>query len=125
MNLQNWVEQARAHWKEFRPNLYRDLKASGQLEAKLQEAAERTFQEMGELRQMGYSEQESWEVVRQSYLFPPEDGANPPHDSPFWKPTSTPLTDLIHDAIKSGAREVDIPSPSMTLRDLTNALKGK
>jgi hypothetical protein len=65
MNLQNWIDQARRHWEEFRPTLYRDLKASGRLDAALRDAADRTHQEMSDLRGHGYTEQEAWEMVRE------------------------------------------------------------
>lgn len=125
--LQNWVNQARAHWKEFRPRLYRDLKASGKLEAALKEAAERTFAEMGQHRAMGYSEQEAWEIVRENYLFPPEEGSNPQRrDSPLWRPSEPDATDFLYAAIKSGARTVEMPHPgTFTTADLKKAFKGE
>ena len=73
MNLQNWVSQARDHWKEFQPTRYKRRKADGQLEAELQLAAELTYQEMSELENQGYNEHEAWEMVRQTYLFPAEE----------------------------------------------------
>ncbi len=42
MNLQNWVEQARAHWKEFRPDMFKELEDAGMLEHELQTAATMT-----------------------------------------------------------------------------------
>ena len=73
MNLQNWVNDARKHWKEFSPKLYRSLQQSGQLEQRLQEAAEQSNREMNNLRQAGFNEQEAWEQVRERYLFTPEE----------------------------------------------------
>jgi hypothetical protein len=51
--------------------------------------------------------------VRERYLFPPEPNslyAMTMRDSPEWKP-SAPATasDLLHAAMKSGAREIPIP----------------
>ena len=84
--IETWKEQARRHWKEFRPSLYRDLIKNGRLDEALTDAAERTYREMTELQKMGYQEHEAWEVVRESYLFTPEEGTTLSHsDSPFWK----------------------------------------
>jgi hypothetical protein len=46
-------------------------------------------------------EQGAWEIVRESYLFPPEERKNPRQPAP--------LTELLHAAIKSGARTMEIP----------------
>ena len=84
--IETWKEQARRHWKEFRPSLYRGLIKNGRLDEVLTDAAERTYLEMSELQKMGYQEHEAWEVVRESYLFLPEEGEPLVHsDSPFWK----------------------------------------
>lgn len=75
MNLENWKNQARAHWKEFQPTRFKELVKAGKLPEALTEAAERTFQEMGELQQAGFQHHEAWEMVREKYLFPPEEPA--------------------------------------------------
>jgi hypothetical protein len=125
MNLQNWIDQARRHWEEFRPTLYRDLKTSGKLDAALRDAADRTDREMNDLREHGYTEQEAWEMVRERYLFPPEQGDISAND--LLTPTSesgSTLTDLLHAAIKSGAREIVIPRPGIsTAAEFKKALK--
>ena len=85
LTLLNWREQARAHWREFRPSLYRDLKRTGKLERALTKAAEQTQIEMKQLEGMGFYTHEAWEIVRESYLFPPEEGKPWAHsDSPLW-----------------------------------------
>ena len=71
MNLKHWISQARAHWKEHRPTYYRELNRTGKLGEALKEAAEATHREMSELEAAGYSNQEAWEMVRETYLFPP------------------------------------------------------
>ena len=59
---------------------------NGRLDEALTDAAERTYREMTELQRMGYQEHEAWEVVRESYLFTPEEGKQVTHSaSPFWK----------------------------------------
>jgi len=77
VNLQNWVRQAREHWEEFQPTRYRELVKSGELEAALQDAAERTYREVTELEDQGLDPQDAWEIVRERYLFVPEEGKNP------------------------------------------------
>ena len=65
----------------------RDLKRSGQLEAALTDAAQRTQREMAQLEGAGFYAHEAWEIVRESYLFPPEEGKAWVHgDSPLYKP---------------------------------------
>lgn len=126
MYLQNWVDQARKHMRENRPTLYSDLQASGKLEAHLQDAATRTDQEMSELREMGYNEQEAWEIVRENYLFLPEEGsALTRRDSPLWKLSELMSpTEMMHAAIKSGARTIDVPDATITAADLKRAFRG-
>jgi hypothetical protein len=108
--MEIWKSQARRHWKEHLPTLYRQLKASGKLEAALKDAAERTFREMEELEEMGYDRQGAWEIVREQYLFPSEEGKTPAHDSPLWRASNrVSATDMLHEALRSGAREVTEP----------------
>ena len=75
--LQNWVNQARLHWQEHLPNLYAQLQKAGKLDAALQQAALQTAREMDDLEQQGMTEHEAWEMTRESYLFPPEEQAEP------------------------------------------------
>ena len=78
MNLQNWINEARAHWKERSPKLFKELQKAGLLEERLRDAAERTNTEMDDLRKQGFNEQEAWEITREKYLFTPEE--SPPKD---------------------------------------------
>ena len=77
--LQNWVSQARAHWKEFQPTLYSQLQKAGKLDAALQQAAQQaaqqTAEEMNELELSGMTEHEAWEMTREQYLFPPQEAS--------------------------------------------------
>jgi hypothetical protein len=89
----------------------------------LQEAAERTHQEMSQLQANGLTEQEAWEMVRQNYLFPPPEASAQTSDSPLYcsnEPMSP--TDVLHAAIKSGARTVEMPEP-LTISNLASELK--
>lgn len=110
VNLQNWVNQAREHWKEFQPKRYSALIKSGKLEPALQDAAERTYREMTALEDQGFDYQDAWEIVRERYLFVPEEGKNLTaySESYFNSPT---LTTTLHEAIAKGARTIDIPQP--------------
>lgn len=73
MELQNWISEARDHWKQFQPRRYRELQQSGQLAVALRSAAEMTHREMSELEAVGFANHEAWEMVRERYLFPPEE----------------------------------------------------
>lgn len=86
VNLQNWVNQADSHWKEFQPTRYAELKASGELKSALQKAAEQTYSDLSSLTDSGLRHDEAWEMVREWYLFPPEKG------SPMWQ-TSNMIDD--------------------------------
>ncbi|MGO9770925.1 MAG: hypothetical protein ACLPSW_15505 [Roseiarcus sp.] len=67
------MSQAQDHWKKFQPNQFKALKKAGKLEAALKEAAERTYKEMTPLDANGFYEWEAWEMVREKYLFQPEE----------------------------------------------------
>ena len=75
MNLESWKSQAMRHWKEFQPTRYRELVRSGKLQAALDEAAQQTYLEMNALTEQVFQEHEAWEMVRETYLFPPEEPA--------------------------------------------------
>jgi hypothetical protein len=53
----------------------KELKQSGNPGQALQEATERTYQEMNAVTEAGFSEHEAWEMVRETYLFPPQEPA--------------------------------------------------
>ncbi len=108
MLLQNWVNQAREHWKEFQPKRYSELVKSGKLEGALQDAAERTYREVTDLEDQGFDFQDAWEMVRERYLFVPEEGKGPTaySESYFKRPT---LSAALHQAVEEGARTIDIP----------------
>lgn len=71
MNLNHWISKAREHWEEHRPTYFKELRSTGKLREALQSAAEATYREMSDLEEAGYSNQEAWEMVRETYLFPP------------------------------------------------------
>ena len=74
---------AERHWREFRPNMVRELEKSGTLMETLFEAQERTIGEMEALTRKLETEQRltpqqahdrAWEIIREKYIFlPPEE----------------------------------------------------
>jgi hypothetical protein len=68
---------AERHWREFRPNMVRELEAKGQLMEALFEAQERTIGEMEALTRKLETEQNltpqqahdrAWEMIREKYI---------------------------------------------------------
>ena len=73
---------AERHWRIWLPRRVAELERTGQLRAKLHEAAERTVTDSEQLQrhflQQGLTpsqaQQRAWEIVRERYLFlPPEE----------------------------------------------------
>ncbi len=74
---------AEKHWREFLPKMVQELEARGQLQEMLQDAEEKTKDEMEDLTRKLISEQDytpqdaervAWEMVRERYiLLPPEE----------------------------------------------------
>ena len=103
-NLQNWIDQAKTHWKEFQPTRYAALKEAGTLATELQQAAEKTSKAMSDLQASGFTHQEAWEQTRERWLFPPEQGSAPMNDSPEWSTSEPTTTADMMKAVSSGAR---------------------
>lgn len=53
--------------------MYSEYKRNGVLQQKLEEAAEQTFEEVYDLERSGISPDEAWQIVRERYLFLPEE----------------------------------------------------
>lgn len=79
--LLGYAHLARTHWQEHCPRLFQELETTGQLEAALTAAEERTLAEMialqADFRRQGLTpaqaHQQAWELVRERYLLlPPE-----------------------------------------------------
>ena len=85
MNLQNWKDQAQAHWKEHQPERCRELKAAGKLDSALQYAVDQTYAEVSQLEDSGFQPDEAFQMVRERYLFPPE---KQPTETPQGETTS-------------------------------------
>ena len=75
--LTQYVRLAERHWRAWLPRRVAELERTGQLKAKLQEAAERTVTDTETLRQHflqqgltpSQAQQRAWEIVRERYLF--------------------------------------------------------
>ena len=81
ITLTQYGMMAEKHWREHCPNLVRELEARGALQRMLQEAEEKTKDEMYDLtmqlmKQGATAQQahdQAWEIVRERYiLLPPE-----------------------------------------------------
>ncbi len=81
--LTQYGRMAEKHWREFLPKKVEELEAKGQLQEMLQDAEEKTKDEMEDLTrklisEQGYTpedaERVAWEIVRERYiLLPPEE----------------------------------------------------
>lgn len=69
MQHAHWIAQAREHWKEHRPRMFKELQARGLLETRLREAAEATSEQMQSLMAQGFQHHEAWEATREQFLF--------------------------------------------------------
>lgn len=73
MMHQMWIDQAKEHWKEFQPAKFKALQLSGTLKQELINAAQQTADDMQDLVNQGFDRNQAWEMVREKYLFPPEE----------------------------------------------------
>lgn len=77
-NLRPLAHQAIQHWKEFLPKMYARLKKAGTLESEALRAAEQTLEDQAVLMDQGIPQLSAWEMVRERYIFMPEEpGATP------------------------------------------------
>ena len=81
ITLTQYGRMAEKHWREFRPNMVKQMEATGELLEMLYEAQEKTKDEMADLTQklirQNYTPDQAhrtaWEMVRERYiLLPPE-----------------------------------------------------
>lgn len=76
LNLGLLKEEARSHWKRHLPKYYRNLKKSGELEKRLENAAKFTLDafnvERGRLMEKGWDAEQAnmvaWELVREEWI---------------------------------------------------------
>ena len=83
-----WGLQAKEHWKEHRPKMYRQLEESGRLEDALYAAQELTVAAMADLIERGVNWYQAWELIREEWLFLPseEDVPELGSDPMTWQP---------------------------------------
>jgi hypothetical protein len=76
ITLTQYGRMAEKHWREFRPNMVKQMEAMGELQAMLYEAQEKTKDEMADLTQKLIREnytpdqahRTAWEMVRERYI---------------------------------------------------------
>ena len=85
MNLSYYKNLAHDHWKEFLPQLYEELIATGELNKALAEAAKQTDLGMQQALDAGIPRDQAWEGIRGRYLLlePEEDSQEESPDRPL------------------------------------------
>jgi hypothetical protein len=76
ITLTQYGRMAEKHWREFRPNMVKQMEATGELQEMLYEAQEKTKDEMADLTQklirQNYTPDQAhrtaWEMVRERYI---------------------------------------------------------
>jgi hypothetical protein len=76
ITLTQYGRMAEKHWREFRPNMVKQMEATGELQAMLYDAQEKTKDEMADLTQklirQNYTPDQAhrtaWEMVRERYI---------------------------------------------------------
>ena len=76
------MKVAEQHWRDYLPAKVRALEAQGQLQQALSAAVHLTLEEMADLRLVGYSQAEAWEVACQHHLILPEEPEENPEPMP-------------------------------------------
>lgn len=69
--LNNLGRQIKAHWKQYRPKMYRGLEATGELDKAVYESQERTGEAMADLVEKGMDWNQAWELIREEWAFLP------------------------------------------------------
>jgi hypothetical protein len=87
LNSSPWVQQAKDHWREFLPKMYKELQEKGLLHERAVQAAEQTESDLLDaINNYGADYQGAWEAVRERYLFLPSEEDEPVLEE---KPDST------------------------------------
>ena len=86
------------HWKEHLPQKYAALKKAGTLNSEALKAAELTLEQQATLIEQGIPAEAAWEMVRETYLFQPEEegASEEAPDSDGYK-LNLELNKLMHD----------------------------
>jgi hypothetical protein len=101
------VSEARAHWKEFLPNRYKEFEEAGILDKALQTAAKQTARDMDAYQGAGLSWEEAWERTRNEYLFLPEEDEQKAKAD--WEPAASEAARLFNEIarLKSEILQMD------------------
>ncbi len=65
--------EARRHWKQHRPKMYKELQEAGTLKTTLLELENRVAKQMEDLSLQGLKPNQAWEMVRDQVLLPSEE----------------------------------------------------
>src|ERR1019366_2455694 len=71
--LSPWAMEAEAHWKKYRPKMYRELKESGELNEFLEKAAHRAMDQCVAYVESGMHPLEAESEAKRNYLFLPDE----------------------------------------------------
>src|SRR3989442_1137673 len=63
--------EIKAHWRKYRPKMYRQLEEEGRLDQSLHEASERTGLAFAQQVENGLEPPSAWETVREMWAFLP------------------------------------------------------
>lgn len=81
-NLRPLAHEAIRHWRAHLPKMYHQLKAAGKLDQEAMIAAQKTLDEQATLVSQGVPIESAWEMVRENYLFRPEEPGTTPEAPP-------------------------------------------
>jgi hypothetical protein len=79
--------QIHDHLKKYRPKMFQDLKAQGQLKQTVEAMQNKANADMASLEDSGLSRNQAWEIVKDDVLLPSEE------DVPNLGETRQPYTD--------------------------------
>ena len=63
--------EIKAHWKEHRPVMYREMEKEGTLDQSVAEASRRTGEALDRLVYEGMDVERAWEAIREEWAFLP------------------------------------------------------
>ena len=66
-------QQAKRHWKQHRPKMYKELQEAGALKTTLLELENRVAKQLEDLSLQGLNYDQAWEMVRDQVLLPSEE----------------------------------------------------
>jgi hypothetical protein len=109
--MNNWIREAKAHWREHLPARFAALEKAGTLDKALREAAEQTYRETSELEASGLRPDEAWEMVREQYLFLPAEPEAEPAPTPWQQLRQDVATAQHHAQMALADPDYEVPEP--------------